>query len=96
MMKLWIGNIAPDTTEETLRAFLKKYGGSLQCTHIQRIEGDGSRPAALITLEGGDLESVPRLALRLDGMYWQGRKLSCAAEPGYFEKATAASAPHAR
>ena len=80
-MKLWIGNIAPGTTDATLREFVKKYAHELECTTLQRVEGDGSRPAAILTFAGSDLMAVPRLALRLDGMYWQERKLSCAAEP---------------
>lgn len=81
-MKLWIGNMAPGTTDETLREFIAKYAGSLECTSIQRVEGDGTRPAAILTFSGGELESVPKLALRLDGMYWQGRKLTASAAAG--------------
>ena len=80
--KLWIGNMAPNTTDETLREFIAKYAGALECVEIKRVDGDGTRPAAIVRFKGGDLESVPKLALRLDGMYWQGRKLSCAAQPG--------------
>lgn len=78
-MKLWIGNMAPGTTDETLREFIAKYAGSLECTAIQRVEGDGTRPAAVLTFAGGDLETVPKLALRLNGMYWQGRRLTASA-----------------
>ncbi|MFO1316763.1 MAG: RNA-binding protein [Burkholderiales bacterium] len=78
-MKLWIGNMAPGTTDETLREFVAKYAGNLECTEIQRVEGDGSRPAAILTFAGGELEAVPRLALRLNGMYWQGRRLTASA-----------------
>jgi len=80
--KLWIGNMAPNTTDETLREFLAKYAHALDVVDIKRIDGDGTRPAAIVRLKGGTLESVPNLALRLDGMYWQGKKLSCAAQPG--------------
>ena len=80
--KLWIGNMAPNTTDETLREFLAKYAHGLEVVDIKRIEGDGTRPAAIVRFKGGTLESVPNLALRLDGMYWQGKKLSCAAQPG--------------
>lgn len=81
-MKLWLGNMAPGTTDETLREFVRKYAGDLECASIQRVDGDGTRPAAILTFTGGDLESVPRLALRLDGMYWQGRKLTASAAAG--------------
>lgn len=78
-MKLWIGNMAPGTTDETLREFVAKYAGNLECTSIQRVEGDGTRPAAILTFAGGDLETVPKLALRLNGMYWQGHRLTASA-----------------
>ncbi len=47
-MKLWIGNIAPNTPDEEVRALVKKYAPELECTTIQRVEGDGSRPAAVL------------------------------------------------
>jgi hypothetical protein len=80
-MRLWIGNMEPGTTDDALREFVAKYATGISVAKIQRIEGDGSRPAALLTFDGDTYEAVPALAMRLDGMYWHGRKLSCAAEP---------------
>lgn len=48
-MKLWIGNIAPGTPDEEVREFVKKYAPDLECTKIQRVEGDGSRTARAVT-----------------------------------------------
>ena len=45
-MKLWIGNIAPETSDDEIRALVKKYAPDLECVRIHRIDGDGSRPAA--------------------------------------------------
>ena len=81
-MRLWIGNIEPGTSDDTLRAFVMRYAAGISVDKIQRIDGDGSRPAALLTFTGDTYETVPALALRLDGMYWQGRKLTCSAEMG--------------
>lgn len=81
-MRLWIGNIEPGTDDATLREFVMRYAKGISVAKVQRIEGDGSRPAALLSFDGDTFESVPALALRLDGMYWQGRKLSCSAEMG--------------
>ena len=47
-MKLWIGNIAPGTSDEEVRELVKKYAPSLECSAIQRVDGDGSRPAAML------------------------------------------------
>ena len=44
---------------------------------VQRVDGDGSRPAALVTITGKKLDTLGKLALRLNGMYWKGRPLGC-------------------
>jgi len=73
-MNLWIGNIAPDTTDEELKAFLVKYGAPA-FTSIQHVPGDGSRPAAIVTFEGVSTEELAKIVLRLNGMYWKERSL---------------------
>jgi len=78
MERLWIANIAPDTTDEELKAFVVKYSGEpIECTEIQRVDGDGSRPAVLMTITGKKFDTLGKLALRLNGMYWKGRSLGC-------------------
>jgi hypothetical protein len=74
-MKLWIGNIAPDTTDDELRAFVGKYAPGLEISGIQRVDGDGSRPAASISFVDTPYGSVEKISLRLHGMYWKGREL---------------------
>ena len=80
-MKLWLVNIAPATTDDELKAFLHKYGPELECTHVERVEGDGSRPGALVQFAGTSV-AMGNLALRLHGMYWKGRALSASTMPG--------------
>jgi hypothetical protein len=74
-MKLWLGNIAPGTTDDELKELVKKYAHELECTAIQRMEGDGSRPAAVLEFAGAPLGAVEQLSMRLGGMYWKGREL---------------------
>ena len=74
-MKLWIANIAPGTTDDEIKALVKKYGTELECVNIERMDGDGSRPAASVQCSGTN-ESIGKLALRLNGMYWKGRPLT--------------------
>ena len=81
-MRLWIANIEPGTDDATLVEFVTRYAKGITVAKVQRVDGDGSRPAALLSFDGDTFESVPALAQRLDGMYWQGRKLSCSAERG--------------
>jgi RNA recognition motif-containing protein len=72
-MKLWIGNIAPDTSDEELREFLKKYGVDTVAS-IERVAGDGSRPAAVVDVAATP-EGLMKLTQRLNGMFWKGKTL---------------------
>jgi hypothetical protein len=78
MEKLWIVNIAPGTSDDELKALVIKYSSDpIECTEVQRVDGDGSRPAAMMTFTGKKLDTLGKLALRLNGMYWKGRPLGC-------------------
>jgi len=74
-MKLWIGNMAPDTTDEEIRAFVTKYAPDLAIEAIQRVDGDGTRPGASISFVDTPYGSVEKIALRLHAMHWKGREL---------------------
>ena len=74
-MKLWIGNIAPDTPDGEVRELLKKYAPDLEVSRITRVEGDGSRPAAVIEFADTPYGSVEKISMRLNGMYWKERSL---------------------
>lgn len=74
-MKLWIGNIAPGTSDEELIAFVKKYAPELECAGVQRVDGDGSRPAAALDFPAAPPGSLEKVSMRLDGMFWKERKL---------------------
>ena len=77
MEKLWIANIAPGTTDDEIKELVKKYAPDLECTEIRREEGTGTRPAALMSFSNKKFDSLGKLALRLNGMFWKGRTLSC-------------------
>ena len=76
-MRLWMGNIAPGTDDDELKAFVKKYAPDLECIKNQRVEGSGSRPGAILEFAGGKLGDMEKLSLRLNGMYWKERALVC-------------------
>jgi hypothetical protein len=83
MERLWIANIAPGTTDDEIKALVAKYSPeTMECIEIQHVEGDGSRPAALMTFMGKKFDTLGVLALRLDGMYWKGRTLSASTTLG--------------
>ena len=52
MAQLMLGNINDSATDEEIRAFLDKYGFPAS-QKIERVPGDGTRPAALVTFERG-------------------------------------------
>ncbi|HTS84304.1 MAG TPA: RNA-binding protein [Usitatibacter sp.] len=72
-MKVWIGNIAPGTSDDELRALFAKYGVP-EVTAIEQVPGDGSRPAAIVEVAAAQ-EAVSKLTMRLNGMYWKDRSL---------------------
>lgn len=73
-MKLWIGNLDPETTDEQLREFLAKYS-QLRIAKVSRVPGDGSRPAAMLEFENPDFKAVYDVQRRLHGMFWNRREL---------------------
>ncbi len=73
-MNLWIGNIAPEVTDEDLKAFVTKYGCPSPA-RIERVPGDGSRPAAVLVFEGAAEKTIYEAQMRLHDMYWRGRRL---------------------
>ena len=76
-MKLWMGNMAPNTTDEEIKDLVKKYAPDMTCTSIVRVEGTGSRPGAMLEFEGGGMGAIENLSRRLNGMYWKQRELVC-------------------
>ena len=73
-MKLWIGNVPPDTSDEDLRTLLKKYGG-VDVTSVERVAEDGSRPAVILEVVAGQ-EAMYKITQRLNGLYWKGKSLT--------------------
>lgn len=74
-MKLWISNVPPDTTDDEIRDLVKKYAPTLECTKIQHVDGDGSRPAAVLEFADTPFGSLEAVSMRLHGMHWKGREL---------------------
>jgi hypothetical protein len=73
-MKLWIANIDPQATDDELRELVRKYT-KLEVTGVTRHPGDGSRPAAMLELEGADAAALDAAQRRMNGMYWKNRSL---------------------
>ena len=75
-MRIWIGNMAPGTTDDELKEFVKKYAPDLECTEIQRVDDSGTRPGAILKFAGTTAQ-LGNLAVRLHGMYWKEHSLTC-------------------
>jgi hypothetical protein len=71
-LKLWIGNIAPGTNDDELRAFVGRYGIETVAS-IQQVE-EGSRPSAILEVAATP-DVLRKVTQRLNGMYWKGRSL---------------------
>lgn len=76
-MRLWIGNLGPQTTDDELREFVRKYT-RLEITGLVRHPGDGSRPAVMHEFGGSDIVALGEAQRRLHGMYWKNRALHVA------------------
>jgi len=74
MARLWIGNIEENTTDEELQELLTKYGFPKFDT-VERVAGDGSRPAAIFTFSTASPEGLALLAPRIHDLFWKKRKL---------------------
>lgn len=75
MARLWIGNIEDNTSDQELQELLTKYGFP-NFTAIERVPGDGTRPAAIFTFEGASPDGLQLLVPRIHDLFWKHRKLT--------------------
>jgi hypothetical protein len=80
MATLWIGNIAPGTSDEELKALLVKYGFPA-FDAIEHFPGDGSRPAVTVTFDKTDAMLLQQLQPRVHNLYWKERRLNVSVMP---------------
>jgi hypothetical protein len=75
MATLWVGNIPPNTSDEELKALLVKYGFPA-CDEIKHVNGDGSRPAAMLTFASASALQLHQLQPRVQNLFWKDRRLT--------------------
>jgi hypothetical protein len=80
MANLWLTNLPDDVTDDEIAGWLEKYGFP-RCDDISRFPGDGSRPAALITFQELDEETLQRLQPRIDRVFVRGKTLRAQVAP---------------
>ena len=74
MARMLIGNIAPETSDEEVKALLVKYGFP-ECDAMERIVGTGSRPSVIVVFEGAAPVVLEQLQPRVHNLFWKDRRL---------------------
>jgi len=74
-MRLWIGNLPPDTSDDDLRAFVHKYV-QVELGIMTHVEVDGKNPGILIEVHGAEYALLAEMQRRLHNVYWKGCQLS--------------------
>ena len=78
MIKLWLTNVAPEASDDDIRNLVKTYAPELECTDLQREEGDLARaPSRSSPCRARHRSALDKACARLNGMFWKERKLSC-------------------
>ncbi|AOB32535.1 hypothetical protein AKI39_20085 [Bordetella sp. H567] len=75
MATLLINHVHDSTSDEDVRNFLLKYGFP-PFDRIQRIAGDGSRPAVLVTFDDSSVAALRNLVPRIHQMYWNNHTIT--------------------
>ncbi|QET04453.1 MULTISPECIES: RNA-binding protein [Cupriavidus] len=75
MPLMMLSNLHPDTTDEDVLAFLQRYGFPAY-DEIERHEGDGTRPAVMLTYASMRLATLHQLQPRIHGVFWNGHKIN--------------------
>jgi hypothetical protein len=75
MTHLLVGNVAPGTSDDEIRAFMKKYGFP-EFEAIEHVVGNGSRPAVMLTFEHTGTAALIKLKERIHHVFWKRRKLT--------------------
>jgi hypothetical protein len=70
MAKMLLGNIADGTSDDEVKAFLVKYGYP-EFDEIERVPGDGSRPAVMLTFKEVRPEGLRKLKERIHNIFWK-------------------------
>jgi hypothetical protein len=75
MAALLINHIEDSTSDEDIRAFLLKYGFP-PFDRIERLPGDGSRPAVLITFDSSTAAALRPLLPKIDRIFWKNHTIT--------------------
>jgi hypothetical protein len=74
MSVLMLVNIDPSTTDQEIRDFLLRYGLPA-FDEIERVPGDGTRPAVTLHFDTVDAATLRNLQPRINHLFWKQRKV---------------------
>jgi len=72
MAYLYLDNI--HASEDEIQAFLARYGLP-RFDALQHLPGNGSQPAVLLFYRDKSPQTLSKLAPRIHGMFWNGRRI---------------------
>ncbi|MBN3786674.1 RNA-binding protein [Burkholderia sp. Ac-20353] len=74
-MRLLIGNLPPDTSDDDLREFVNKYM-PVEFGSITHIDVEDENPSVLIEVCGAEHVLLAEMQRRFHHLYWKGCELS--------------------
>jgi hypothetical protein len=75
MSELWVSNIQKETSDDEIKQFLCGYGFP-SFDWIQRIDGTGERPAALLGFNNVQGYALRSLQPRVHNLFWKSRTVT--------------------
>jgi hypothetical protein len=84
MGELWLSNIQKETSDDEIRQFLCGYGFP-SFDWIQRIDGTGTSPAALLGFNEVQGYALRSLQSRVHNLFWKNRKVTVQILPERYE-----------
>lgn len=74
MAHLMLVPVPDSATDDEIREFLVKYGFP-SFDAIERLPGDGSRPAVMLDFNDATIVDLDKLTPRIQDVFWKGGKL---------------------
>jgi hypothetical protein len=74
MASLLLTNVDTEASDDEIKQLLVRYGFP-EFDAIERLPGDGSRPAVMLTFNDATAESLRSLQSRIQGLFWHEHKL---------------------
>jgi hypothetical protein len=74
MAELFLGNLEESVSDEEIDEFLIRYGFP-HFSSIQRVEGTGSRPSAVVVFDDVTADGLRVLQTRIHNLFWKNHTI---------------------